>query len=90
MIETLEICASQLGLPLAALFVNPIKLPGGARLWTFLPLALSVAVVYRATRARSAAELPGPTIKNFLNIALAMAGIAVGFYILHEIALRYF
>ena len=63
--------------PLAALlawipFVHPLQLPAGARLWMFLPLAACLAVVYRATRARTARELPRATLKTFLTIVIGM------------------
>ena len=68
-------------------FLNPITLPPGGRLWMFLPLALCVALVYRATRARTVRELPRPTIINFIQIVVGMILIAVGFYVLHAIVL---
>ncbi|MCH8807161.1 MAG: hypothetical protein IH986_13890 [Planctomycetes bacterium] len=68
-------------------FLNPIALPAGARLWMFLPLAFCIALVYRATRARTARELPWPTVINFVQIVVAMVLIAVGFYALHALVL---
>lgn len=70
-------------------FVYPLPLPAGARLWTFLPLALCVAMVYRATRAKSAAELTKGTAITFVNIVVGMIVIAVAAYALHEAVLRY-
>lgn len=69
-------------------FVHPLILPAGARLWTFLPLALCVAIVYRATRAKSAAELPKGTAITFVNIVVGMVAIALVAYIVHEVVLR--
>ncbi len=74
---------------LAWIFVHPLKLPAGARLWMFPPLALCVALVYRATRAASARELPRSTAITFVNIVLAMTAIALGFYGLHEVVRRF-
>jgi len=68
---------------LAMWFVEPLKLPTGARLWMFLPLALCVATVYRATRARSPRELPVATVLTLVQITVIMALIAVGFLLLH-------
>ena len=65
------------------LFVNPLKLPPGARLWMLLPLVACVALVYRVTRARDVRHLPKPTIVTFLNIVVGMVLIAVGFYLVH-------
>lgn len=72
------------------IFVHPLKLPAGSRLWTFLPLALCIAAVYRATRAQTPAELPKATIISFVMITLAMSGIALGFYLLHQVVIAYF
>lgn len=73
---------------LAQLFIQPLKLPPGTRLWMFLPLALCIALVYRVTRARAAAELPRPTAITFANIVVGMAAVAVGLYALHQAVLR--
>ncbi|GMU80527.1 MAG: hypothetical protein AMXMBFR47_03980 [Planctomycetota bacterium] len=70
-------------------FVHPLNLPDSARLWMFLPLAAVVALVYRATRARSAAEMPRATVITFINIVLGMCAIALVAYGLHEAVLRF-
>lgn len=70
-------------------FVYPLKLPPGSRLWMFLPLAACVAVVYRATRARTARELPWATVKTFLNIVIGMCLIAIAAYVIHAAVLRF-
>jgi hypothetical protein len=70
-------------------FLNPIKLPSGARLWMFLPLALCIALVYRATRARSLEKLPRATLVTFVNISLGMIAIAAAFYLINQAALRW-
>ena len=69
-------------------FLNPVKLPAGARLWTFLPLVLCVAVVYRATRARQVRDMPKATLFTFASIVVGMVAIAVGFFLVHRLALR--
>ncbi|NLG44208.1 MAG: hypothetical protein GX547_13240 [Phycisphaerae bacterium] len=68
-------------------FVNPVKLPAGARLWMYLPLTLCIAVVYRATRARSLEKLPRGTLLTFVNITVGMIAIAVAFYVVSRAAL---
>jgi hypothetical protein len=65
------------------LFLNPLKLPAGARLWMLLPLVACVAVVYRVTRARDLSRMPRATAITFLNIVVGMALIAVAFYLVH-------
>lgn len=71
-------------------FLNPLKLPGGARLWLFLPLALCVATVYRATRAQSPRGMLWPTLTAFGHIVIGMGLIAVALFLAHEVVLRYF
>lgn len=70
-------------------FIHPLPLPDGAKLWMFLPLAACVAVVYRATRARTARELPRATVKTFINIVVGMCLIAIVAYVIHEGVLRF-
>jgi hypothetical protein len=70
-------------------FIHPLTLPAGARLWMFLPLAACVAVVYRATRSKTAAELPYLTVKTFINIVVGMVVIALGAYGLHVAVLHF-
>jgi len=71
------------------LFINPLDLPDGARMWMLLPLVACVATVYRATRARHPREMPRATVITFVNIVVGMALIAAGFYGLH-LAVRRF
>lgn len=75
--------------PLATLFVEPLTLPLGARLWMFLPLAVCIALVYQGTRAEHAREIPWRSARTFLNLVLGMVAIAAGLYIAHELALRW-
>lgn len=70
-------------------FWNPVKLPSSARLWMVLPLVLCVAVVYRATRARGAHEMPKATALTFVNIMLGMIAIALAFYLVCHAARRW-
>jgi hypothetical protein len=72
--------------PLGWLFINPLKLPAGARMWLLLPLVACVAVVYRATRARTVREMPRNTVVTFVNIVVGMVLIAVAFYLVHAAA----
>lgn len=69
-------------------FLHPIAMPTSARLWMFFPLAAAVAVVYRATRAVRATDLPKATVKTFVNICLGMWLIAIGAYAIHMFVIR--
>jgi hypothetical protein len=74
---------------LATIFVEPIALPSTWRFWMMFPLVACVALVYRATRARTAGELLWPTVVNFVQIIVGMALIAAAFYAAHWAAIRY-
>ena len=69
-------------------FIHPLRLPPGGRLWTFLPLALCVAMVYRATRTSDPSKLARSTAFTFLNIVFGMCVIALAAYGLHEAIIR--
>lgn len=71
------------------LFVHPLNLPYGARLWMMLPLVACVALVYRATRARQVREMPRATAITFAYTVVGMALIAVAFYVVHVAVRRY-
>ena len=68
-------------------FVYPISLPTSARLWMFPPLALCIAFVYKATRARSADTLLRGSLLTFVNIVVGMWVIALGVYGVHALVL---
>ncbi len=70
-------------------FIHPLDLPSGARLWMFLPLAACVALVYRATRAKSVRELPRATVFTLLNIVVGMWLLALAAFVVHEGVLRW-
>lgn len=72
-----------LSLTLGWLFVQPLNLPPGARLWMMLPLVACVATVYRATRARDLHHMPRRALFTFLSIVIGMFLIAVAFYLVH-------
>jgi hypothetical protein len=63
-------------------FLQPA--PGVQHWWWLLvlPMALGVAMAYKAIRVRTLAEWPGAVLKMSLQIVAAMVGIAVGLYLL--------
>ncbi len=75
---------------LALLFVHPLELPAGARLWMMLPLVACVVTVYRGTRARHPREMPRSTVITFFNVVIGMVLIAAGFYFLHLLVRHFF
>jgi hypothetical protein len=80
---------AHLALTFGWLVIHPIRLPDGWRLVMLLPLAACVALVYRASRARTVRELARPTVITFLNIVIGMFLIALAFYIAHMLVLKF-
>lgn len=78
-----------LALSLATLFVHPIALRPGVRLWLFFPLAACIALVYQATRVNHAGVIGRPALRTFINLVVGMIAIALGFYLLHQVAVRF-
>jgi hypothetical protein len=76
-------------LSLGWLFINPVHLPSGAFLWMLLPLVACVATVYRATRVRTARELPRTTLFTFASIVAGMVLIAAAFYAVHMLVVHF-
>lgn len=60
----------------ATLILDPIPYDSH-RLWMFLPLALAIAVVYKATRVRHVRQLPIAAVILWLTIIVAMLGVYV-------------
>lgn len=63
-------------LPVGTILLEPIPFSGG-RLWMLLPITLSVAVVYKATKVSKLSQLPVAALLLWVTILLGM--IAVGF-----------
>lgn len=63
--------------------------PGIAHWWWALsiPMALFVAMAYKATRVKEMSEYWGATIKMMVQILAAMVGIAVGLALLIQVVL---
>lgn len=70
------------------LFVHPLGIPAGTRLWFFLPLALCVALVYRVVRGIDGEPFVRRTAVTFANIVVGMVAIALSAWVLHEVVLR--
>jgi len=68
-------------------FIHPLVLPSSARLWMFPPLALCIALVYRAARARTDDALLRRALITFVNIVVGMWLIALAVYGIHALVL---
>lgn len=60
----------------------------GARLLSFFPLVLCIAIVYRATRIRRIEEMPKGVAITFLNMVFFMGGLTVALYALYGVLLH--
>lgn len=65
---------------LLALFTTGIDLSGRQRFFLLLPLCLSIAVVYKATRCEHIFELPVAAAVLWLTIVLGMFAVGIGLW----------
>jgi len=69
-----------MNLPLSALLTTPIELTGIPRFVLMLPLCLSIAVVYKATRLSSLRDLWKASLVLWVTIVLGMCAVGVGLW----------
>lgn len=65
-----------------ALILALIPLSGGAHLAMLLPLCLSIAVVYKATRCEDLRELPLSALALWGTMLLGMSAVGAGLWVL--------
>ncbi len=73
------------GTVLAALFTSAIELSGGQRLILMLPLCLSIAVVYKTTRADDLREVPRAALGLWVTIVVGMCAVGVGLWVVFSV-----
>ncbi len=64
---------------------NSTVLSGGLRLVMMLPLCLSIAIVYKATRCEDLRELPVAVGGLLVSIVLGMAAVGLGLWLMFQI-----
>lgn len=64
---------------------NSMVLNGGLRLAMMLPLCLSIAIVYKATRCEDLRELPVAVGGLLVSIVLGMAAVGIGLWLMFQI-----
>ena len=69
---------------LAGLFTTAIELTGAQRLLLMLPLCLSIAVVYKATRCEKLRDLPAAALILWVTIVVGMYAIGLGLWVAFE------
>ena len=70
---------------LSPLLANTFVISGGLRLVMMLPLCLSIAIVYKATRCEDLRELPVAVGGLLISIVLGMAAVGIGLWLLFQI-----
>ena len=71
---------------LAAIFTTGLDLSGRQRFLLLLPLCLSIAVVYKATRCEKIPELPMAALLLWITIVLGMFGVGAALWVVFTIA----
>ncbi|MGB2984435.1 MAG: hypothetical protein WBE26_01015 [Phycisphaerae bacterium] len=69
---------------LIGLFTTAIELTGIQRFLLMLPLCLSIAVVYKATRCRNLRDLPAAALILWVTIVVSMYAIGLGLWVAFE------
>ncbi|MFO0974539.1 MAG: hypothetical protein U1A27_14030 [Phycisphaerae bacterium] len=72
---------------LATLLLDPVPIAHGARLALLLPLAASVAVVYKSIRVDAVRELPRAAAALWVTIVGGMLGVGVMLYVAFRLLL---
>lgn len=70
---------------LQPLLASSLVISGGLRLAMMLPLCLSIAIVYKATRCEDLRELPMAVGGLLLSIVLGMAAVGIGLWLMFQI-----
>ncbi len=67
---------------LLAMFTTGLELPGFPRFLLMVPLCLSVAIIYKATRLDDVRQIPKAVLALWVTIVLGMVGVGVGMWVL--------
>lgn len=70
------------------IFYNPADLSSTTSLWLLPPLVLAVSLVYRAIKTPDTANIWRETLKTFVLLIAAMAGLGAAIYLLQLFALH--
>lgn len=66
-------------------FIHPIMIEGRARLLMLLPLAMTIAVVYRTIRCDHVREVPMSAVVLFTEVVVGMFVIGIGLWALFQV-----
>ncbi len=69
----------------AGLFTSAVELTGVQRLLLMLPLCLSIAIIYKATRCENLRDVPVAALVLWITIVLGMYAVGLGLWVAFEI-----
>lgn len=69
----------------AGLFTTAVELTGVQRLLLMLPLCLSIAIIYKATRCENLRDVPIAALALWITIVLGMYAVGLGLWVAFEI-----
>ncbi len=69
---------------LSTLFIDPVRI-GAMWYWLVVPLAVAIAVVYKALKAPAVRQVPVAAAGLTATILVGMAAAAAALYILYEV-----
>jgi hypothetical protein len=69
----------------AGLFTTAVELTGVQRLLLMLPLCLSIAIIYKATRCENLRDVPVAALVLWITIVLGMYAVGLGLWVAFEI-----
>jgi hypothetical protein len=64
-------------------FTTPVPLTGWQQLALLLPLCLSVALVYKATKLDDTRQLWRASLSTWVTIVAGMIAVGLGLYVVH-------
>ncbi|MEE8171132.1 MAG: hypothetical protein V3T70_11355 [Phycisphaerae bacterium] len=70
---------------LAQLFFEPIAIRGSMRLLLLVPLALSIAIIYKTIHSRELKEVPAASVVLCMTIVLGMLAVGAGLYVVFAV-----
>ena len=71
---------------LATLFVTGFELNGTQRFLLMLPICLSIAVVYKATRCERLRDIPAASFLLWVSIVAGMYSVGLGLWAVNTLA----
>lgn len=71
---------------LAAIFITPLSCDRSLGMLLALPLCLAISIVYKTTKCRTIAEIPGAVLVSWITILVGMAAVGVALLAVFKLA----